>query len=103
MDMEKTKTNMRPLIWMFILRTPYLSPASTRPVDERWRLRRAIASARTYNCITALALYAPMGSSFWFETISLGLSIVYIEESQVIISNLSLKMTVVLANSLDPD
>ena len=86
-DMEKTmpRHTRATLIWMFILRTPYLSPVHTHPIVETWRFRRANASARTYNSITVLTLYAPMDSSFWFETVSLGLSIVYIEESQVII------------------
>ena len=48
-----------------------------------------------------------MDSSFWFETINLGWSIVYIKESQVIISKLivflTLKIIFVLANSADSD
>ena len=49
-----------------------------------------------------------MDSSFWFETINLGRSIVYIKGSQVIISKqkyifLSLKIFYVLANGEDPD
>ena len=50
-----------------------------------------------------------MDSSFWFDTINLGWSIVYIEWSHVIISKnikigfLSLKIVFVLANSVDPD
>ena len=48
-----------------------------------------------------------MDSSFWFETINLGRSIVYIKGSQVIISNkskfLSLKVFYVLANGVDLD
>ena len=45
-----------------------------------------------------------MDSSFWFNTISLGWPIVYIEGSQVIISKdcISLKIFFVLANSVDP-
>ena len=48
-----------------------------------------------------------MDSSFWFETINLGRSIVYIKGSQVIISKqkyISFSEDIyVLANSLDPD
>ena len=51
-----------------------------------------------------------MNSSFWFEAINLGRSIVYIKGSQVIISKLkfqsiflSLKIVYVLANVVDPD
>ena len=42
-----------------------------------------------------------MDSSFWFETIKLGRSIVYIKGSQVIISKQ--KYISFLANSEDPD
>ena len=53
-------------------------------------------------------LYTLMDSSFWFDTIDMGWSIVhvYIEGSQVIIYKvvfLSLKILIVLANSVDPD
>ena len=47
-----------------------------------------------------------MDSSFWFDTVNLGWSIVNIEGSQVIkFPNCfsSLKITFVLANSVDPD
>ena len=48
-----------------------------------------------------------MDFSFWFETKNLGWSIVYIKESQAIISKkiafLSMKIVFVLANSVDPD
>ena len=49
-----------------------------------------------------------MDSSFWFDAINLGWSIVYIEGAQVIIKKkyivfLSLKIVFVLANSVDPD
>ena len=56
--------------------------------------------------ICKLALYALMESSFWLDTIRLGWFIIYFEGSQVIISKyffLSLKITFVLANSVDPD
>ena len=46
-------------------------------------------------------------SSFWFDEINLGWSVVYIEGSQVIISPLnallSLKIVFVITNSVDPD
>ena len=48
-----------------------------------------------------------MDSSFWFDAIDFGWSIVYIEGSQVVFPNnseyLSLKIVFVLANSVDPD
>ena len=53
-----------------------------------------------------LTLYALMDSSFWFETINLRRSIVYIKGSKVIISKqmyISLKIFYVLANDVDPD
>ena len=47
-----------------------------------------------------------MDSSFWFDTINLGWSIVYVEgqqvTSQIKIVFLSLKILFVLANSIDP-
>ena len=43
------------------------------------------AQIRITSC-TCLTPYAPMDSSFWFDTINLGWFIVYIKGSQVIIS-----------------
>ena len=57
--------------------------------------------------VSRLTLCVPMDSSFWFYTIHLGWSIVYIEWSQVIISNFfhifSLLIDFVLGSSADPD
>ena len=54
-----------------------------------------------------ITLYAQMDSSFWFDAINLGWSIVYIEGSQVILYEqivfLPLKIVFVLANNVDPD
>ena len=48
-----------------------------------------------------------MDSSFWFDTINLGLSVAYIKGPQVIVSKniafLSLKINFVIANSADLD
>ena len=44
-----------------------------------------------------------MDSSFWFNTINLGRSIVYGYNFQIKIEFLSLKVVFVLANSVDPD
>ena len=49
-----------------------------------------------------------MEASFWFDTVNMGWSIVYIEGSQVIffpnkIAFFTLKIVFVLANSVDPD
>ena len=45
-----------------------------------------------------LTFYALMGSFFWFDTIRLGMVLVYIKESQVnIMVFLSLKISFVLA------
>ena len=53
-----------------------------------------------------LTLYALMDSSFWFDAINMGWSIVCTEGSQVIISTVnlsfSLKISFVLANGVDP-
>ena len=57
--------------------------------------------------IINVTLYAQIDYSFWFNTIKLEWSIVYIEGSQFIISKryciCSLKIDFVLANSADPD
>ena len=58
--------------------------------------------------VARLTLYALMDSSFWFDTINFGWSIIYTEGSQVIISQkniafISLKIVFVLANSVDLD
>ena len=54
-----------------------------------------------------LTLYIPKDSSFWFDTINFRWSIIYIEGSQVIISNrivlFSLQIIIVLTISVDPD
>ena len=55
-----------------------------------------------------ITLYALMDSSFWFVTINLGWSIVYISRGHRLNSTnkvvfLSLKIVFVLANSVDPD
>ena len=51
-----------------------------------------------------ITLYLLMDSSFWFDAINLGWSIVYIEESQVTISILfKTEIVFVLANSVDHD
>ena len=53
-----------------------------------------------------LILYSLLDSSFWFDIVNLGRSIVYIKGSQVIILKnvfLSLMIVFVLANNIDPD